>query len=83
MRLLSRMLRTPMTQKQQNIYDYIVEQAKTLGFQPTVRDVARRFGIALGTAQDHIAAIRRKGWLVRHAYLHKRANIIPGNQNSA
>lgn len=69
--------RRPLTQKQQDIYEYILGCIQESGYQPSVRQIGKRFNIWPATVQDHIAALRRKGWLIREDYKHARANAIP------
>lgn len=71
--------RRPLTDKQQAIYDYILGCVQESGYQPSVRQIGKRFNIWPATVQDHIGALRHKGWLIREEYLHKRANRIPSD----
>lgn len=67
------------TDKQREIYNYIVKQVERLGYQPSVRDIGSRFGIFPATVQGHIVALRKKGYLEAAGYNKKRANAITGD----
>lgn len=54
-----------LTGRQKDIVDYITRVNAETGGAPTIRDIARSFAVAIGTAQDHIAALVRKGYLTR------------------
>lgn len=71
--------RKPLTDKQREIYEYILARVEQSGYQPSVRDIGRRFGKFPATIQDHITAIRRKGWMKREEYKHARCNVIPND----
>lgn len=68
-----------LTDRQREIYEYIVHQVERLGYQPTVRDIGAHFSIWPATVQDHIVALRKKGWLEAAGPLKKRANAIMGD----
>lgn len=55
----------PLTPAQRRVLDYIAHQAREVGVPPTVREIARRFGVSIGAVQDHLAALVRKGALRR------------------
>lgn len=49
----------PLTQRQKEILGYLVSNARLR--YPTVRQVAKHFGLSPSTVQFHIAAIKAKG----------------------
>jgi repressor LexA len=50
-----------LTPAQSRVYDLIAQQVRDLGVPPTVREMARQLNVAIGTVQDHLAALDRKG----------------------
>lgn len=54
-----------LTDKQQKILDFIAEYTSDNPYPPTFQEIAARFKITIGTVQDHIAALQRKGYLER------------------
>jgi repressor LexA len=53
----------PLTERQQQILDYIVARQQTGGETPTFQDVAEHFGFRVNAAWEHIQSLRRKGYL--------------------
>lgn len=51
------------TTKQEQILEYIEECLSERGIPPTLREIGRRFGVSVGTAQDQVAALESKGFL--------------------
>ena len=59
---------TRLTGPQNKILIFIESQVARLGRPPTYRDIAREFGYeAVGTVQDHIRALIRKGFLKKES----------------
>ena len=54
-----------LTERQKEIYGFIVRQIEKSGIPPTVREIAKHFGVFPKAVQDHIAALERKGVLRR------------------
>ncbi len=52
----------PLTPRQKEILGYIVSHSRVT--YPTVREVARAFGLSASSVQDHIQALRKKGHLI-------------------
>lgn len=62
-----------LTDRQQEIYEYIVHSLLELNRSPSLRDICGRFGMAsTRAASDHVNALVRKG------YLEKEADIARG-----
>lgn len=55
----------PLTEKQRQVLSFVEEFCRLKGYPPTVREVAARFGIQPRAAADHLAALKRKGYLRR------------------
>jgi repressor LexA len=61
-----------LTQKQQSILNFIEQYTLNNSFPPTLQEIATRFNITIGTVQDHISALQRKG------HLQKKKDIARG-----
>ncbi len=60
------MNRQPLTDRQQEILDYLVEAIHTTGYPPTLRELSSHFGIASTQGiRRHIDALEKKGYLTR------------------
>src|SRR4051812_43409944 len=55
-----------LSEKQSKILGFIEAQISRFGRPPTYRDIANHFGYdAVGTVQDHVRALIRKGFLMK------------------
>lgn len=54
-----------LTEKQQQILDYILEYSRDNSYPPTLKEIGAQFNITIGTVQDHISALQKKGSLER------------------
>jgi repressor LexA len=61
-----------LTDRQQTVLAFVEEFCSRQGYPPTVREVAAAFGIQPRAAADHLAALRRKG------YLHREPGVSRG-----
>lgn len=56
--------RMPLTDRQQQIFDFIVEQIDVSGYPPTIREIGQHLGIrSTNGVADHLKALKRKGYL--------------------
>lgn len=56
--------RPPLTDRQQKVYDLIVEQVGLSGYPPTIREIGLHLGIrSTNGVADHLKALKRKGYL--------------------
>jgi repressor LexA len=62
----------PLTDRQQTVLAFVEEFCSRQGYPPTVREVAAAFGIQPRAAVDHLAALKRKG------YLHREPGVSRG-----
>ncbi|MDO5044507.1 MAG: transcriptional repressor LexA [Coriobacteriia bacterium] len=54
------------TQRQQQIYNYIVSQVKEQGYPPSVREIAQAVGLSSpSTVHTHLATLEKKGYIRR------------------
>jgi repressor LexA len=54
-----------LTQKQRAILSFIEGSSEERGFPPSFREIAAQFETSLATAQQHVDALKRKGWIAR------------------
>jgi repressor LexA len=52
-----------LTEKQDNILNFIKENIRDTGFPPTVREIGDEFNITVKGAYDHVKAIEKKGYI--------------------
>ena len=55
----------PLTERQRLVLNFVEEFCRRQGYPPTVREVAAHFGVQPRAAVDHLAALKRKGYLHR------------------
>lgn len=52
----------PLTQRQQNVYDFIIKTIQELGYPPTRAEIARALGFrSPNAAEEHLRALEKKG----------------------
>ena len=57
---------TPLTDKQQKIYNFIRKHIETKGFPPAIRDICEEFGISSPNGvMCHLKALQKKGYIHR------------------
>jgi repressor LexA len=56
---------TAVTDKQKDVYDFILSYRSDLGTLPSKRDIQREFGYkSYNSAKEHVDALIRKGLLI-------------------
>lgn len=56
--------RPSLTERQQEIYDFINERIRAAGYPPTIREIGEHLGIrSTNGVADHLKALKRKGYL--------------------
>jgi repressor LexA len=59
-------MKDELTDRQREVYDFLVGFWQTRGYPPSIREVATHFGFRSTRAVvDHLGALERKGWIVR------------------
>lgn len=56
---------TVLTPKQQSTLDFITEYINDHHFPPTLMDICDHFGIGIGSVQDRLGILERKGYIKR------------------
>jgi repressor LexA len=69
----------PLTDRQQTVLAFVEEFCSRQGYPPTVREVAAAFGIQPRAAVDHLAALKRKGYLHREPGLSRGLSLTLKN----
>ncbi|MFN3728410.1 MAG: transcriptional repressor LexA [Fimbriimonadaceae bacterium] len=55
-----------LTERQQEILQFLIEFSQRMGFPPTIREIGKAFGInSLRGVTVHLSALERKGYIVR------------------
>jgi repressor LexA len=67
----------PLTERQQRVLAFVEEFCGSQGYPPTVREVAAAFGIQPRAAVDHLAALKRKGYLHREPGRSRGLSLSP------
>ncbi|MGD8397134.1 MAG: transcriptional repressor LexA [Candidatus Eiseniibacteriota bacterium] len=59
-------MKRELTERQQEVYDFLLSFWHENGFPPAIREVAAHFGFRSTRAVvDHLNALERKGWIIR------------------
>jgi repressor LexA len=66
-----------LTIRQKQILEYLRNFQTEQGYPPSFREVAGHFKINLGTVQDHLKALTRKGFLTREVNRSRGLRLIP------
>jgi repressor LexA len=54
----------PLTDRQKQLFDFIWESARDHGFQPSIREIGKTFGISSPHGITcHLSALTNKGWI--------------------
>lgn len=65
-----------LTLKQQKILNYIEKHRIEQNYPPTLKEIGDNFKITIGTVQDHINALQRKGYLERRKDIARGFRVI-------
>lgn len=66
------------TNRQQEVLDFISQFTSENNYPPTVREIGEHFSISLRAVQDHIAALQKKGYLSQTQKRARSLNVING-----
>jgi len=59
-------MKDELTDRQREVYDFLLSFWRTKGYPPSIREVAGHFGFRSTRAVvDHLGALERKGWIIR------------------
>jgi repressor LexA len=65
----------PLTERQQAVLTFVEEFCRRQGYPPTVREVAAYFKVQPRAAADHLAALKKKGYLRREPGLSRGLSL--------
>tara|TARA_S200002703_G_scaffold147254_1_gene142932 strand:+ start:360 stop:578 length:219 start_codon:yes stop_codon:yes gene_type:complete len=65
-----------LTERQREIFDYMVLHYKASGMTPTQRDTAEHFNVSQATIAKHLAAIEKRGWIQRASGMKNAMSIL-------
>lgn len=71
-----------LTKKQKKILEYIEKYTYDNSYPPTFKEIAAKFDITVGTVQDHIFALQKKGYLDRKPDTARGFKLIRGTDGS-
>ena len=72
-----------LTDKQQKILSYISDFTADNSFPPTLKEIAKKFGVTIGTIQDHVNALKQKGFLERKKDIARGFKVVGMNKKSS
>lgn len=65
-----------LTQRQEEIFTYLLDCVRDENYTPTVREIAARFGFrSTNAVRDHLAALERKGYIQRRDHVSRGIEI--------
>ena len=71
-----------LTERQEEVLEFIARFSEENGYPPTVREIGENFGISLRAVQDHIAACQKKGYLSQCQKRSRSFRVIKGDNFS-
>ncbi|MCX7833271.1 MAG: transcriptional repressor LexA [Ignavibacteria bacterium] len=69
-----------LTGKQKKILDYLEKYIKDNDYPPTLKEIADYFNLTIGTVQDHIYALEKKGYISRKRDTARGFKIIKNSE---
>lgn len=72
-----------LTTKQQRILNYIEKHRIMHTYPPTLKEIADKFKITIGTVQDHIYALQKKGYLERKKDIARGFKVIKSDEEKS
>ncbi len=69
---------TPLTTRQQQVYDFIASAIKDSGYPPTIREIGSALGLkSTNGVNDHLLALEKKGYLERSDGKSRSMKLVP------
>lgn len=72
-----------LTTKQQRILNFIEKHRIEHTYPPTLKEIADKFKITIGTVQDHIYALQKKGYLERKKDIARGFRVVKSDEEKA
>src|SRR5262245_32056766 len=77
------MMPKPLTSLERRILDYLVEYLRQNTYQPSIREIGRRFGIkSTKTVSEYLQSLADKGWIERDPSRSRGVRLIGVELNS-
>jgi repressor LexA len=77
-------MKTEITARQREIYDFIRATIMARGIPPSMREIGNKFGIrSTNGVEGHLAALERRGFISRERGTSRGISIHPGEQKPA
>ena len=64
------------TEKQQSVYNFILDYFMVNGYSPSIREIANKFNVTVKTSLDHVIALQKKGYIKRTAIIARSIVIL-------
>ncbi len=74
---------TSLTQKQLEIFAFIISFSKENGYSPSIREVGAFFHISPPSVLDHLRALEKKGFIRRLPFKSRCLEILKNPQGEA
>ena len=77
-------MRKNLTNRQQQVLDFITNYVRETGYPPTIREIAKAFEMSSKGAYDHLTAIEKKGYIRRDPTKPRAIELLdfmPGRSN--
>lgn len=69
----------PLTKKQQDTLDFILDCNSSMGYPPTVREIAQKMKLADKSAYDRILALEKKGYIQKDKLKKRTIKVLDAN----
>lgn len=69
------------TERQQQVLNFISDYTAENGYPPTVREISEHFGISIRAIQDHLIALQKKGYLSQAQKRSRSIKVLTDSQN--
>lgn len=69
-----------LTTKQQKILNFIEKHRIEHTYPPTLKEIGEKFNITIGTVQDHIFALQKKGYLERKKDIARGFRVVKSDE---
>ena len=73
-------LAAPLTPRQMEVLNYIVEMRSARGVTPKLGEIATAFGVSVGSVSHYLRSLRRKGYLTVARYAHRGIRLTRGRR---
>jgi len=71
-----------LTHKQENVFRYIKDYTSENSYPPTLKELAEKFNVTIGTMQDYVFVLQKKGYLIHEKNTARGFRIIKDNDGN-